>query len=79
MIPPSCLGSAGWFSSARLTLGLSWGHNNEETLLGLGCGGWFHSQLRPQLGWMGLPRADKASLSPHGLNNRVPGPVSLVV
>lgn len=30
--PHSCLGSAGWLSSARLTLGLSWSHRNGNAL-----------------------------------------------
>lgn len=62
-IPHSPLGSTGWFPSTRLALGLSGSCRRLEGLLRLGCGRCLHSQLMPQLGWMGLRRAGKAPLS----------------
>lgn len=86
MIPHSCLGSAGLFSPTRLTLGLlhSCSHldQSSRTVIQSSPGAKMCKvaslTLMPELGRMGFLRPNKASLSSHGLNNKVAGSLYMV-
>lgn len=86
MIPHSCLGSGGLFSPTRLTLELlrSCSHldQSSRTVFQSSPGARICKvaslTLMPELGRMGFLRANEASLSPHGLNNKVAGSLYMV-